>query len=122
MNHSGSGCFLKLKRLFLKENKIADIGIFPFRLYPGSPLYDKAINDLTRSIKLSHVGLADPEKPVGCFLFTGPTGVGKTELAKQLSNSLKVKLIRFDMSEYMEKFSISRLVGAPPCYVGYEEV
>lgn len=82
---------------------------------------DKAINDLTRSIKLSHVGLADPEKPVGCFLFTGPTGVGKTELAKQLSNSLKVKLIRFDMSEYSERHSVSRLIGSPPGYVGFDQ-
>ena len=82
---------------------------------------DKAINNLTRSIKLSHVGLSEPEKPIGCFLFTGPSGVGKTELAKQLANSLKVKLIRFDMSEYSERHSVSRLIGSPPGYVGFDQ-
>ena len=82
---------------------------------------DKAINNLTRSIKLSHVGLSEPEKPIGCFLFTGPSGVGKTELAKQLANSLKVKLIRFDMSEYSERHSVSRLIGTPPGYVGFDQ-
>ena len=82
---------------------------------------DKAIDDLTRSIKLSHVGLSELDKPIGCFLFTGPTGVGKTELAKQLANSLKVKLVRFDMSEYSERHSVSRLIGSPPGYVGYDQ-
>ena len=82
---------------------------------------NKAIDDLTRSIKLSYVGLSEHDKPVGCFLFTGPTGVGKTELAKQLSNSMKVKLIRFDMSEYSERHSVSRLIGSPPGYVGFDQ-
>ena len=82
---------------------------------------DKAIEDLARSIKVSQAGLSEPDRPVGCFLFTGPTGVGKTELAKQLSNSLESKFIRLDMSEYSEKHSIARLIGSPPGYVGYDQ-
>jgi len=82
---------------------------------------DKAIENLARSIKISQAGLSEPDRPVGCFLFTGPTGVGKTELAKQLSNALESKFIRLDMSEYSEKHSISRLIGAPPGYVGYDQ-
>ncbi len=82
---------------------------------------DKAINNLTRSIKISQAGLSEPDKPVGCFLFTGPTGVGKTELAKQLSNVLGSKFIRLDMSEYSEKHSIARLIGSPPGYVGFDQ-
>ena len=85
---------------------------------------DKAIDKLVRAIKRTRVGLKDPKKPIGSFIFLGPTGVGKTELAKVLAKYLFDKddaLIRVDMSEYMEKFSISRLVGAPPGYVGYEE-
>ena len=85
---------------------------------------DNAIDKLVRAIKRTRVGLKDPKKPIGTFIFLGPTGVGKTELAKVLANNLFDKddaLIRVDMSEYMEKFSISRLVGAPPGYVGYEE-
>ena len=85
---------------------------------------DNAIDKLVRAIKRTRVGLKDPKKPIGSFIFLGPTGVGKTELAKVLANYLFDKddaLIRVDMSEYMEKFSISRLVGAPPGYVGYEE-
>lgn len=85
---------------------------------------DKAIEKLTKAIQRTRVGLKDPKKPIGSFIFLGPTGVGKTELAKVLTNYLfdnDDALIRIDMSEYMEKFSISRLVGAPPGYVGYEE-
>jgi ATP-dependent Clp protease ATP-binding subunit ClpA len=82
---------------------------------------DDAINALGSSIKLSRAGLRDPEKPVGCFLFAGPTGVGKTEVTRQLSKLLGIELLRFDMSEYMEKHSVSRLIGAPPGYVGYEQ-
>ncbi|MEQ9168459.1 MAG: ATP-dependent Clp protease ATP-binding subunit, partial [Fulvivirga sp.] len=85
---------------------------------------DEAIKKLTRAIQRTRVGLKDPKKPIGSFIFLGPTGVGKTELAKVLSTYLFDKddaLIRIDMSEYMEKFSVSRLVGAPPGYVGYEE-
>ena len=82
---------------------------------------DKAIEDLVRSIKVSQAGLSEPDKPVGCFLFTGPTGVGKTELAKQLSNILESKFVRLDMSEYSEKHSIARLIGSPPGYVGYDQ-
>ena len=85
---------------------------------------EEAIRKLTRAIQRTRVGLKDPKKPIGSFVFLGPTGVGKTELAKVLANYLFDKddaIIRIDMSEYMEKFSVSRLVGAPPGYVGYEE-
>jgi ATP-dependent Clp protease ATP-binding subunit ClpC len=85
---------------------------------------DNAIEKLTKAIQRTRVGLKDPRKPIGSFIFLGPTGVGKTELAKVLANYLFDKddsLVRIDMSEYMEKFSVSRLVGAPPGYVGYEE-
>jgi ATP-dependent Clp protease ATP-binding subunit ClpA len=82
---------------------------------------DKAIDQLTTVIKLSRAGLGDPDKPTGCFLFAGPTGVGKTELAKQLAAVLGVEFIRFDMSEYMEKHTVSRLIGAPPGYVGFDQ-
>src|SRR5271169_978577 len=82
---------------------------------------DKAIDSLSASIKLARAGLREPEKPIGCYLFSGPTGVGKTEVAKQLSLSLGVELIRFDMSEYMERHTISRLIGAPPGYVGFDQ-
>ena len=80
---------------------------------------DKAIEALSASIKLARAGLREPEKPIGCYLFSGPTGVGKTEVAKQLAASLGVELIRFDMSEYMERHTVSRLIGAPPGYVGF---
>jgi ATP-dependent Clp protease ATP-binding subunit ClpA len=82
---------------------------------------DQAIDEVTSAIKLSRSGLRAPDKPMGSFLFTGPTGVGKTELARQLARVLKVEFLRFDMSEYMEKHAVSRLIGAPPGYVGYEE-
>ena len=80
-----------------------------------------AIDAVTSAIKLSRSGLRSPDKPIGNFLFTGPTGVGKTELARQLGRILGVEFIRYDMSEYMEKHAVSRLIGAPPGYVGYEE-
>src|ERR1700681_226402 len=82
---------------------------------------DKAIISLSSSIKLARAGLREPEKPIGCYLFSGPTGVGKTEVAKQLAASLGVQLIRFDMSEYMERHTVSRLIGAPPGYVGFDQ-
>ncbi|GAN53010.1 ATP-dependent Clp protease ATP-binding subunit ClpA [Tanticharoenia sakaeratensis] len=82
---------------------------------------DKAIEALTAAIKLSRAGLRDAEKPIGNYLFSGPTGVGKTEVAKQLASTLGIELIRFDMSEYMERHSISRLIGAPPGYVGFDQ-
>ena len=82
---------------------------------------DPAIEQLVTAIKLSRAGLGNPNKPTGCFLFAGPTGVGKTELAKQLAASMGVELIRFDMSEYMEKHTVSRLIGAPPGYVGFDQ-
>ena len=82
---------------------------------------DQAIDEVASAIKLSRSGLRSPDKPIGNFLFTGPTGVGKTELARQLARVLKVQFLRFDMSEYMEKHAVSRLIGAPPGYVGYEE-
>src|SRR5215203_4486640 len=80
-----------------------------------------AIEALTASIKLARAGLRDAEKPIGCYLFSGPTGVGKTEVAKQLAVSLGVHMIRFDMSEYMERHTVSRLIGAPPGYVGFDQ-
>ncbi len=82
---------------------------------------DPAITALASAIKLSRAGLREPEKPIGNYLFTGPTGVGKTEVAKQLADTLGVELIRFDMSEYMEKHAVSRLIGAPPGYVGFDQ-
>ena len=82
---------------------------------------DKAITALATSIKLSRAGLREPDKPIGSYLFSGPTGVGKTEVARQLARTLGVDLIRFDMSEYMERHSISRLIGAPPGYVGFDQ-
>jgi ATP-dependent Clp protease ATP-binding subunit ClpA len=82
---------------------------------------DKPIEALSSAIKLARAGLREPEKPIGCYLFSGPTGVGKTEVAKQLAATLGVQLIRFDMSEYMERHTISRLIGAPPGYVGFDQ-
>jgi ATP-dependent Clp protease ATP-binding subunit ClpA len=82
---------------------------------------DKVIDALSASIKLARAGLREPEKPIGCYLFSGPTGVGKTEVAKQLAVALGVELIRFDMSEYMERHTVSRLIGAPPGYVGFDQ-
>ncbi|PLX91559.1 MAG: ATP-dependent Clp protease ATP-binding subunit ClpA [Desulfuromonas sp.] len=82
---------------------------------------DGAIESLVRAIHRSRAGLAHPEKPVGSFLFTGPTGVGKTEVARQLSTQLGIEFLRFDMSEYMEKHSVARLIGAPPGYVGFDQ-
>ncbi|MEP9378090.1 ATP-dependent Clp protease ATP-binding subunit ClpA [Aquabacter sp. CN5-332] len=82
---------------------------------------DKAIEALAASIKLARAGLREPEKPIGSYLFSGPTGVGKTEVAKQLASILGVNLLRFDMSEYMERHTVSRLIGAPPGYVGFDQ-
>ncbi|RQO76898.1 ATP-dependent Clp protease ATP-binding subunit ClpA [Aquitalea sp. FJL05] len=82
---------------------------------------DKAIESLATAIKMTRSGLGNPQKPIGSFLFSGPTGVGKTEVAKQLAYVLGVELIRFDMSEYMERHAVSRLIGAPPGYVGFEQ-
>jgi ATP-dependent Clp protease ATP-binding subunit ClpA len=82
---------------------------------------DKAIDALTSAIKLSRAGLRDPEKPIGSYLFSGPTGVGKTEVARQLAHALGIEITRFDMSEYMERHTVSRLIGAPPGYVGFDQ-
>ena len=82
---------------------------------------EKAIDSVVSAIKLSRAGLGSPEKPIGSFLFMGPTGVGKTELAKQLAKALGIEFLRFDMTEYMEKHTVSRLIGAPPGYVGYDQ-
>ncbi len=82
---------------------------------------DRAIEALASAIKLARAGLREPEKPIGCYLFSGPTGVGKTEVARQLAHVLGIELIRFDMSEYMERHSVSRLIGAPPGYVGFDQ-
>ena len=82
---------------------------------------DEAIDRLASAIKLARAGLRDPEKPIGSYLFSGPTGVGKTEVARQLASIMGIPLQRFDMSEYMERHSVSRLIGAPPGYVGYDQ-
>jgi ATP-dependent Clp protease ATP-binding subunit ClpA len=82
---------------------------------------DAALGALASAIKLARAGLRDPEKPIGCYLFSGPTGVGKTEAARQLASSLGLELTRFDMSEYMERHTVSRLIGAPPGYVGFDQ-
>ena len=82
---------------------------------------DKAIAALSSAIKLARAGLRDHEKPIGSYLFSGPTGVGKTEAARQLASSLGIELVRFDMSEYMERHTVSRLIGAPPGYVGFDQ-
>ncbi len=76
---------------------------------------------MSSAIKLARAGLREPEKPIGSYLFTGPTGVGKTEVAKQLADTLGVEMLRFDMSEYMERHTVSRLIGAPPGYVGFDQ-
>ena len=82
---------------------------------------DKALTALSSAVKMSRAGLKDHEKPIGCYLFSGPTGVGKTEVARQLAHAMGMELHRFDMSEYMEKHSVARLIGSPPGYVGYEQ-
>src|ERR1700757_5112037 len=82
---------------------------------------EKAIDALASAIKLARAGLREPEKPIGAYVFSGPTGVGKTEVARQLAESLGVELLRFDMSEYMERHTVSRLIGAPPGYVGFDQ-
>lgn len=82
---------------------------------------DRAIVALSSAIKLSRAGLRQPDKPIGCYLFSGPTGVGKTEVARQLADTMGMPILRFDMSEYMEKHAVSRLIGAPPGYVGFDQ-
>jgi len=82
---------------------------------------EEAIVSLASAIKLARAGLREPEKPIGCYLFSGPTGVGKTEVARQLAKIMGIELTRFDMSEYMERHSVSRLIGAPPGYVGFDQ-
>lgn len=82
---------------------------------------DEAVESVVRVIKLAKAGLKEPQRPIGCFLFTGPTGVGKTELARQLAKILGIGFIRFDMSEYMEKHSVAKFIGAPPGYIGFEQ-
>ena len=82
---------------------------------------DEAVDKLVESILVSKAGLREPNKPIGTFLFVGPTGVGKTETAKALADELESKLVKFDMSEYMERHSVSKLIGAPPGYVGHAE-
>jgi len=99
-------------------DKLCDIDVNLKRVVFGQ---DGAISTLASAIKLSRAGLRDANKPIGSYLFSGPTGVGKTELAKQLASLLGVNLLRFDMSEYMERHTVSRLLGAPPGYVGYDQ-
>ncbi len=100
------------------KTKLANLEVELKRLIYGQ---DAAIDALAAAIKLSRAGLGNPNKPTGCFLFAGPTGVGKTELAKQLANVMGIEFVRFDMSEYMEKHTVSRLIGAPPGYVGFDQ-
>jgi ATP-dependent Clp protease ATP-binding subunit ClpA len=82
---------------------------------------DDAIEQLSAAMKMARAGLRDSQKPIGCYLFSGPTGVGKTEVARQLAHTLGIELLRFDMSEYMERHTVSRLIGAPPGYVGHDQ-
>jgi len=82
---------------------------------------DEAIQTMSTAIKMSRAGLGSPQKPIGSFLFAGPTGVGKTEVTRQLASVMGMELVRFDMSEYMERHTVSRLIGAPPGYVGYDQ-
>ncbi|MCP3944909.1 MAG: ATP-dependent Clp protease ATP-binding subunit ClpA [Desulfobacteraceae bacterium] len=99
----------------------ANLESLPKRLFKVIYGQNDAINTLTTAIKRSRAGLATPDRPIGSFLFMGPTGVGKTEVAKQLAANMGIEFIRFDMSEYMEKHAVSRLIGAPPGYVGFEQ-
>jgi ATP-dependent Clp protease ATP-binding subunit ClpA len=98
--------------------KLKDLDVELKRVVFGQ---DKAIDALAASIKLARAGLREPEKPIGSYLFSGPTGVGKTEVARQLASILGVEMLRFDMSEYMERHTVSRLIGAPPGYVGFDQ-
>jgi len=82
---------------------------------------EEAIHQLSAAMKMARAGLRDPQKPIGCYLFSGPTGTGKTETARQLAETLGIELLRFDMSEYMERHTVSRLIGAPPGYVGHDQ-
>ena len=99
----------------------ANLESLPKRLFKVIFGQDNAIETMTTSIKRSRAGLASPDRPIGSFLFMGPTGVGKTEVAKQLAHHMGIEFLRFDMSEYMEKHAVSRLIGAPPGYVGFEQ-
>ena len=100
------------------EEKLRDLDVGLKRVVFGQ---NEAIDALSAAIKLSRAGLREENKPIGCYLFSGPTGVGKTEVARQLSDILGVELLRFDMSEYMERHTVSRMLGAPPGYVGYDQ-
>ena len=99
----------------------ANLESLPDRLFKVIYGQDHAIDTLTTAIKRSRAGLAAPNRPIGSFLFTGPTGVGKTEVAKQMAANMGIEFLRFDMSEYMEKHAVSRLIGAPPGYVGFDQ-
>ena len=99
----------------------ANLESLPERLFKVIYGQNDAINTLTTAIKRSRAGLAAPDRPIGSFLFMGPTGVGKTEVAKQLASNMGIEFLRFDMSEYMEKHAVSRLIGAPPGYVGFDQ-
>jgi len=99
----------------------ANLESLPERLFKVIYGQDDAIKILTTAIKRSRAGLAAPDRPIGSFLFMGPTGVGKTEMAKQLAANMGIEFLRFDMSEYMEKHAVSRLIGAPPGYIGFEQ-
>ncbi|MFL5553488.1 MAG: AAA family ATPase, partial [Gemmatimonadaceae bacterium] len=105
----------------LQEAETARLLRMEEELHASVVAQEEAIKALARSIRRSRAGLKDPNRPIGSFIFSGPTGVGKTEVAKQLADLMGVELLRFDMSEYMEKHTVSRLIGAPPGYVGYED-
>lgn len=114
----------KIARIPSKQMSLSDVSILK-NLSTNLKLVvfgqDHAIEELTAAIKMARSGLNNPEKPIGSYLFSGPTGVGKTEVSRQLAYHMGIDLIRFDMSEYMERHSVSRLIGAPPGYVGYDQ-
>jgi len=111
------------KKIGIKEieSVIAKIARIPPKSISRDDEKDKAIEQVTAAVKLARAGLREPDKPIGSYLFAGPTGVGKTEVAKQLAMTQGLELLRFDMSEYMERHTVSRLIGAPPGYVGYDQ-
>ena len=106
---SKSGCTEALKQL---ETDLREATVFG---------QEEAIGQLSAAMKMARAGLRDGDKPIGCYLFSGPTGTGKTETARQLALTLGIELLRFDMSEYMERHTVSRLIGAPPGYVGFDQ-
>ena len=111
----------KISQKSMSKNEASDIAELESRIKAVVFGQDSAVEELTESYMMSRAGLREPTKPIGSYLFAGPTGVGKTEVAKSLAEELNVPLVKFDMSEYMEKHSVAKLIGSPPGYVGYEE-